>query len=202
MTSKIARDSQASPGAQAAHRPRSSSASRTPQIHKKYVAAVSGIVLSSILAGIVGGCAWGLLRPKQEVQLIERGQVAVVEGSAQAGFIGVLWFVLIGAILGGGLGLLVLRGRNFNGPSAGLLGVVVAGCIGLICSVVVFVTGQVVAGIRQVDISSLELGQSAQAVPEFSTYSALLVAPLVAMIALWARILFQSEDDPAEHPAE
>nr|WP_120492224.1 hypothetical protein [Corynebacterium lactis] len=166
-----------------------------PRVHKKYVAAVSGIVLTAIVSGVVGGAVWGVLRPTQEVQLIGPGELAVVEGSAQAGFIGVLWFVVVAALIGVLLGLLVLRGRNFDSPLYGFIGVLVAGFIGLVGAVVAFVTGQVVAGMRQVDVSALAPGESVRAIPEFSAYSALLVAPLVAMVALWVRILFQPEDE-------
>ena len=53
--------------------------------------------------------------------------------------------------------------------------------------------GQSVAALLQPDLAGMQPGDKFSVIPDFKTYVALLVAPLVAMLALWSRVLFQTD---------
>ncbi|MDO5029583.1 MAG: hypothetical protein Q4E11_03240 [Corynebacterium sp.] len=163
---------------------------QVPHVHKQNVATVSGTVFISIVFGTVTGVIWAFLRPKQEVQLLPDGQMAVISQTVDAGFTGLLWFVGITAICGLVLGNLSHRKRTIDTPGAMLVGVLMAGFIALLCAVVTYIVGQSVAGLLQPDLTGVQPGDEVSIIPNFTTYTALLIAPLISMLVLWTRVLF------------
>lgn len=163
---------------------------RVPHVQKQKVATVSGTVFVSIVLGAATGVVWAFLRPKQQVQLLPDGQMAVITQTMDAGFIGLVWFVGITAICGLVLGNLSHRKRTIDTPVRMLEGVLMAGFMALLCAGVTYIVGQSVAGLLQPDLTALKPGDQAEVIPNFTTFQALLVAPLISMLALWTRVLF------------
>lgn len=174
---------------------------RFPHVQKQNVATVSGTVFISIVLGAVSGIIWAFLRPKQQVQMLPDGQMAIVSQTVDAGFTGLLWFVGITAICGLVLGNLSHRKRTINTPGKMLVGVLMAGFMALLCAAVTYVVGQSVAGLLQPDLTAAKPGDELSVIPNFTTYTALLVAPLISMLVLWTRVLFlgdSAEPDATE----
>lgn len=173
---------------------------RVPHVEKKSVAMASGIVLFSVVTGTIAGLAWAFLRPMQQVQILDNNQLAVVQETVDAGFIGMLWFVAVTAVSGLALGITAFRKRPITSPVQMLTAMGWAGFSALMSSAVTYIVGQSVATLRQPDLSALTPGEMLSVIPDFTAYVALLVAPLVAMLALWSRVLFQEDfaDDSSE----
>ncbi|WP_297452990.1 hypothetical protein [uncultured Corynebacterium sp.] len=166
---------------------------RVPHVEKKSVAMASGIVLFSVVTGTIAGLAWAFLRPMQQVQILDNDQLAVVQETVDAGFIGMLWFVAVTAVSGLALGIAAFRKRPITSPVQMLTAMGWAGFSALMSSAVTYIVGQSVATLRQPDLSALMPGEMLSVIPDFTAYVALLVAPLVAMLALWSRVLFQED---------
>lgn len=166
---------------------------RAPHVEKKSVAMASGIVLFSVVTGTIAGLAWAFLRPMQQVQILDNDQLAVVQETVDAGFIGMLWFVAVTAVSGLALGIAAFRKRPITSPVQMLTAMGWTGFSALMSSAVTYIVGQSVATLRQPDLSALTQGEMLSVIPDFTAYVALLVAPLVAMLALWSRVLFQED---------
>lgn len=175
---------------------------RVPHVHKQNVATVSGTVFVSIVLGAVTGVIWAFLRPKQEVQLLPDGQMAVISQTVDAGFTGLLWFVGITAICGLVMGNLSHRKRSIDTPGKMLVGVLMAGFMALLCAAVTYVVGQSVAGLLQPDLTAAKPGDELSVIPNFTTYTALLIAPLISMLVLWTRVLFLGDSAEADTTAK
>lgn len=174
---------------------------RGPHVEKKSVAMASGIVLLSVVLGTIAGVVWALLRPTQQVRVLPNDQLAVIQApdAVDPSFIGVLWYVAVTAICGMVLGIATFRNRVIVGPAQMLTALGWSGFSALMSAAVTYIVGQSVATLLQPDLVGLKTGETLRVIPDFSTYVALLAAPLLAMIALWARVLFQADfaDDTA-----
>lgn len=166
---------------------------RVPHVEKQSVAMASGIVLFSVLTGTIAGVAWAFLRPKQQVQMLPDNQLAIIQETVDAGFIGLLWFVAVTAISGLVLGITTFRNRAITTPVQMLTAIGWAGFSALMSAAVTYLVGQSVAALLQPDLAGMQPGDELSVIPDFKTYVALLVAPLVAMLALWSRVLFQTD---------
>ncbi|WP_239659279.1 hypothetical protein [Corynebacterium vitaeruminis] len=166
---------------------------RVPHVEKQSVAMASGIVLFSVVTGTIAGVAWAFLRPKQQVQMLPNNQLAIIQETVDAGFIGLLWFVAVTAISGLVLGITTFRNRAITTPVQMLTAIGWAGFSALMSAAVTYVVGQSVAALLQPDLAGMQPGDKFSVIPDFTTYVALLVAPLVAMLALWSRVLFQTD---------
>lgn len=166
---------------------------RVPHVEKQSVAMASGIVLFSVVTGSVTGVAWAFLRPKQQVQMLPNNQLAIIQETVDAGFIGLLWFVAVTAISGLVLGITTFRNRAITTPVQMLTAIGWAGFSALMSAAVTYLVGQSVAALLQPNLAGMQPGDKFSVIPDFKTYVALLVAPLVAMLALWSRVLFQTD---------
>ena len=159
---------------------------RVLRIRNSVVSAGSGVVLLSLSMGLVGGVLWGVIRPAEKVQYYSDTQAAVLQETLEASFSGTVWFSCIAAIIGMVVGLGAFRIY----PRLRSLGMEFwVGLCAALASVVMVICGQMIGVYRQPDLTQLQPGQVIEAVPQFRSYAALLVTPLVAMICYWAGLL-------------
>ena len=177
----------------------SSPASPVVQSRPHPLRAVVSQILVALGLGVLGGLAWGLLRPQQTVQVQPLGALALVDGNLAAGFLAVMYFLAVTAVIALYFGISMSRGQFLATPRAGLPVLFQAGIMALLSSLIVLAVGQVVAGLRQPDLAALQVGQEALVVPLFDTYQVLILPPLVAMMGVWTRILVQDDkDEPSQ----
>lgn len=171
--------------------PETMSAAGIKKLKKSLVKDFSSVVLQAIILSAGAGIVWGVLRPTQEVVGAGNGQLMIPQESLDASFATVLTYVAVIAVAGLILGAVTYRRlpqrrglvmQNW----VGLSGLVGAGAFTLV--------GQFVGSFRTTDVAHLKVWETATIIPEFSTYIAGLVLPLVAMIVYWLGLVVLDDD--------
>lgn len=177
----------AAPAAPAGRAPRARRMPGLTPARRADGAGVGWLVLVTLAVGMAAGVVWGLVRPTQGMRVRAGGALTFEPVGLESGFVGYLMLLGLAAILG--LAVAALAFHRLPGRR-GALTLLLVGVVAGLGALTVYGVGELVAGLRQPDVSNLRVGQPVAVVPPVTGLLNLLIGPFTGMLAYWCALLF------------
>lgn len=158
---------------------------------KPEVRAAATVGLVSVLLGALGGIAWGLMAPAQQLVVVTADRGVPLTGESSHEFDSLAMFLCIGGVVGAISAILAWQWRTRRGPIL-FAGVLIGTAVG---GVVMWPIGEWTARLRHPLPHNPQVHQIVSMAPSIGSDTAFYAAPFVAALVIAGLAMLSSRDD-------